>query len=40
LPLGLQLLARPFDEETMFAGAAALERAAGFKARPDDWWRR
>jgi aspartyl-tRNA(Asn)/glutamyl-tRNA(Gln) amidotransferase subunit A len=38
LPLGLQLIAKPFDEETMFAGMAALERAAGFKARPDAWW--
>ncbi|HXI88049.1 MAG TPA: amidase family protein, partial [Parvularculaceae bacterium] len=38
LPLGLQLLARPFDEETMFKGAAALEKAAAFKVRPDVWW--
>ncbi len=38
LPLGLQLLARPFDEETMFKGMHALEQAAGFTARPDDWW--
>jgi aspartyl-tRNA(Asn)/glutamyl-tRNA(Gln) amidotransferase subunit A len=38
LPLGLQLIAKPFDEETMFAGMAALERAADFKARPEAWW--
>ncbi|MEE2692801.1 MAG: Asp-tRNA(Asn)/Glu-tRNA(Gln) amidotransferase subunit GatA [Pseudomonadota bacterium] len=38
LPLGLQLLARPFDEETMFKGMAALEKAAGFKARAEEWW--
>ena len=38
LPLGLQLLARPFDEETMFKGMYALEQAAGFSARPDAWW--
>jgi aspartyl-tRNA(Asn)/glutamyl-tRNA(Gln) amidotransferase subunit A len=38
LPLGLQLLARPFEEETMFRGAAALEKAAGFMARPEEWW--
>ena len=34
LPLGLQVLGRPFDEETVFAVAAALERAAGFAHRP------
>jgi aspartyl-tRNA(Asn)/glutamyl-tRNA(Gln) amidotransferase subunit A len=34
LPLGLQLLAKPFDEATLFAAAAALERAAGFNAKP------
>lgn len=38
LPLGLQLLARPFDEETMFKGMFALEQAANFEARPADWW--
>lgn len=39
LPLGLQLLARPFDEETMFKGMYALEQAANFNARPSEWWR-
>ena len=34
LPLGLQVLGRGFDEETVFAVGAALERGAGFKARP------
>jgi aspartyl-tRNA(Asn)/glutamyl-tRNA(Gln) amidotransferase subunit A len=34
LPLGLQVLGRPFDEETVFAVGAALERAADFKALP------
>ena len=34
LPLGLQLLGRPFDEETVLAGAAALEKAAAFTAVP------
>ena len=38
LPLGLQLLAKPFDEETMFTGMHALEQAAGFNVRPDEWW--
>jgi aspartyl-tRNA(Asn)/glutamyl-tRNA(Gln) amidotransferase subunit A len=34
LPLGLQLITRPFDEETLFRAAEALEQAAGFSARP------
>ncbi len=37
LPLGLQLIGKPFDEETLFQAAAAIERAAGsFTAKP--WW--
>ena len=34
LPLGLQLIGRPFDEETLLRAADALERAAGFEALP------
>ncbi|MFO1120637.1 MAG: Asp-tRNA(Asn)/Glu-tRNA(Gln) amidotransferase subunit GatA [Rhodospirillales bacterium] len=34
LPLGLQLIGRPFDEETVFSAAAALEKAAGFTTKP------
>ncbi len=34
LPLGLQVIGRPFDEETVFAVGAALERAAAFTHRP------
>ena len=34
LPLGLQVMGRPFDEETVFAVSAAIEREAGFTARP------
>ena len=37
LPLGLQVLGRPFDEETVFAVGAAIERAARFTARPGIW---
>jgi len=34
LPLGLQLISRPFDEETLFRAAGVLERQAQFTARP------
>jgi len=34
LPLGLQVIGRAFDEETMFRVAAAIEAAAGFDAVP------
>jgi len=34
LPLGLQLIGRPFDEETVLRTAGVLERAAGFTAVP------
>jgi len=34
LPLGLQVIAKPFDEETVFAVSAEIERAAGFSALP------
>jgi len=34
LPLGLQLIARPFDEATMFRAAGVLEEAAAFSAIP------
>ncbi|CAN5506967.1 Asp-tRNA(Asn)/Glu-tRNA(Gln) amidotransferase subunit GatA [soil metagenome] len=37
LPLGLQLIGKPFDEETLFQTAFAIEQAAGrFEAKP--WW--
>ena len=34
LPLGLHLIGRAFDEETLFRAAQALEDAADFQARP------
>ncbi len=39
LPLGLQLIGRALDEGTLFTLAGALEKAAGFTARPERWWR-
>ncbi len=38
LPLGLQLIGRAFDEETLFSLAAAIERAAPPTTLPDPWW--
>jgi aspartyl-tRNA(Asn)/glutamyl-tRNA(Gln) amidotransferase subunit A len=34
LPLGLQVIGKPFDEETVFSVGAAIERAAEFRAEP------
>ncbi len=38
LPLGLQVIGRPLDESTVFKAAEALEKAAGFTAKPAKWW--
>ncbi len=38
LPLGLQLIGRPFDEETLFALGAAIEQAAGRFPVSERWW--
>jgi aspartyl-tRNA(Asn)/glutamyl-tRNA(Gln) amidotransferase subunit A len=37
LPLGLQLIGRPFDEETLFSVGEAIEQAAG-RFTPAKWW--
>src|SRR6516164_8333513 len=37
LPLGLQLIGRPFDEETLFSLAHVVEQAAG-RFSPERWW--
>src|SRR6201998_2700994 len=37
LPLGLQLIGRPFDEETLFSLGEVIEQAAG-RFTPAKWW--
>jgi len=37
LPLGLQLIGRPFDEQTLFALGHVMEQAAG-SFTPERWW--
>jgi aspartyl-tRNA(Asn)/glutamyl-tRNA(Gln) amidotransferase subunit A len=37
LPLGLQLIGRPFDEETLFTLGTVIEQAAG-RFAPERWW--
>jgi aspartyl-tRNA(Asn)/glutamyl-tRNA(Gln) amidotransferase subunit A len=37
LPLALQLIGRPFDEETLFALGQVIEDAAG-RFSPEKWW--
>ncbi|KIQ68345.1 Asp-tRNA(Asn)/Glu-tRNA(Gln) amidotransferase subunit GatA [Wenxinia marina] len=38
LPLGLQLIGRPWEEGDLLNTAYALERAANFVAKPGKWW--
>jgi aspartyl-tRNA(Asn)/glutamyl-tRNA(Gln) amidotransferase subunit A len=37
LPLGLQLIGRPFDEETLFSLGHVIEQATG-RFVPERWW--
>ncbi|MDG3577054.1 Asp-tRNA(Asn)/Glu-tRNA(Gln) amidotransferase subunit GatA [Rhizobium sp. YJ-22] len=37
LPLGLQLIGKPFEEETLFKTAHVIEQAVG-KLTPEKWW--
>ncbi|MFI0846241.1 amidase [Mesorhizobium sp. IMUNJ 23232] len=37
LPLGLQLIGKPFEEETLFQTGHVIEQAAG-RFRPEKWW--
>jgi aspartyl-tRNA(Asn)/glutamyl-tRNA(Gln) amidotransferase subunit A len=38
LPLGLQLIGKPWDEAGLLNHAYVLEQAAGFVAKPGKWW--
>jgi aspartyl-tRNA(Asn)/glutamyl-tRNA(Gln) amidotransferase subunit A len=38
LPLGLQLIGKPWDEAGLLNHAHVLERAAGFVSKPSKWW--
>ncbi len=38
LPLGLQLIGRPFEEETLFSLGEAIEQAAPKIVLPEPWW--
>jgi len=38
LPLGLQLIGKPFDEETLFAAARVIEKSANTDFSPTRWW--
>ena len=38
LPLGLQIIGRPFDEQGVLNAGLAIEARAGFIARPERWW--
>jgi aspartyl-tRNA(Asn)/glutamyl-tRNA(Gln) amidotransferase subunit A len=37
LPLGLQLIGKPFDESTLFQAGQVIEDAAG-SFEPESWW--
>jgi aspartyl-tRNA(Asn)/glutamyl-tRNA(Gln) amidotransferase subunit A len=38
LPLGLQIIGKPLDEQGVLDAALAIEQRAGFTARPEIWW--
>jgi aspartyl-tRNA(Asn)/glutamyl-tRNA(Gln) amidotransferase subunit A len=38
LPLGLQIIGKAFDEETVLRAGRAIERAANFTHKPSVWW--
>ncbi len=38
LPLGLQIIGRPLDEQGVLNAGLAIEQRAGFTARAEQWW--
>ncbi len=38
LPLGLQIIGKPFDEAGVLNAGLAIEQRAAFSARPEKWW--
>ena len=38
LPLGLQLIGRPWEEGELLNCAFTLEQAVGFSQKPKKWW--
>ncbi|MEP3050278.1 MAG: Asp-tRNA(Asn)/Glu-tRNA(Gln) amidotransferase subunit GatA [Erythrobacter sp.] len=38
LPLGLQLVGKAFDEQSVFNAGLAIEERAGFSTRAEKWW--
>ena len=38
LPLGLQIIGKPLDEQSVLDAGLAIEERAGFTARAGRWW--
>ena len=38
LPLGLQIVGKPFDEQGVLNAGLAIEQRSGFDATPEKWW--
>ncbi|MFA7586761.1 MAG: amidase family protein, partial [Novosphingobium sp.] len=38
LPLGLQIIGKPFDEQGVLNAGLAIEARAQFSAKPEKWW--
>ena len=38
LPLGLQIVGKPFDEQGVLNTGLAIQQRAGFDAQPEKWW--